>query len=166
MGSICKKSLLLEVWWHWWLYYKSSKGGEIADFTSLVSDRHEQRIWQKPKITTRKKVKVATVDGQDDMRTCNKTIKTLKYNSERKISKQEYQRRRKEHLVEKICKPLERGNSKPFIEYLKQSRSNGVTQQGSSYLTLQVTSLRLKCSVLNSWTCTSKTLFAEITRLT
>ena len=47
-----------------------------------------------------------------------------KYYDERRNSKKECSRKKREHLVEKICKPLERGNSKPFYKHLRQSKSN------------------------------------------
>ena len=50
-----------------------------------------------------------------------------KYKNERRLSKTECRKRKKYHVVEKICKPLERGNSKPFYKYLKQSRGNSHT---------------------------------------
>ena len=45
-----------------------------------------------------------------------------KYHEERRTSKAECQRKKREHLVEKICKPLQRGNSKPFYKHLKQTK--------------------------------------------
>ena len=45
-----------------------------------------------------------------------------KYHGERRTSKAECQRKKREHLVEKICKPLQRGNSKPFYKHLKQTK--------------------------------------------
>ena len=43
-----------------------------------------------------------------------------KYRAERRSSKKSIRQKKKDYVIEKVCKPLERGNSKPFFRHLKQ----------------------------------------------
>jgi len=74
-----------------------------------------------------------------------------KYSTERRSSKTECSRRKKEHIIEKICKPLERGNSKPFYKHLKQSRPTSNTNMKLRDCTGNFTEDELLCAnILNN----------------
>jgi len=78
-----------------------------------------------------------------------------KYKTERKYCKNCFVTKKKNYVVEKVCKPLERGNSKPFFKHLSLRQKTGQDNL-SMFLTdpdtNQLTDNSLRCAeILNSY---------------
>ena len=75
-----------------------------------------------------------------------------KYKEQRRSNNKVYRTMKKEYIVNKVCKPLEKGNSKPFYKYIRNKQKD---QHPVSNLKLRdgsVTNDNLQCAeVLNEY---------------
>jgi len=76
-----------------------------------------------------------------------------KYKTKRKSCKKLLCHKKRNYVVEKVCKPLERGNSKPFFKHLRQKTGkNNFSMSPTDPDTNQLTDNSLRCAeILNSY---------------
>lgn len=76
-----------------------------------------------------------------------------KYKTERKSCKKLLCHKKRNYVVEKVCKPLERGNSKPFFKHLRQKTGqDNFSMSLTDPDTNQLTDNSLRCAeILNSY---------------
>ena len=86
----------------------------IKEIIHQVNDQPEWFNKQAQKLTTKHRKTYNLYKKTGDPFYLNK------YRSERRESKKKIKIIRRQHLTNKICKPLEKGNSKPFFKYLRQ----------------------------------------------
>ena len=75
-----------------------------------------------------------------------------KYKHERRKNKKAFRQIKRKYVIDKVCKPLEEGNSKPFYKHLRQSRNESHPLMSLKLPDGTVTDNNLKCAeTLNSY---------------